>query len=146
MVNDAPYYGSYGGGMETAMLLVRPAAQHHVLPVAPPRPQRQLVTCRPTASTRGVEYTGTTSLQFALAGKRHRVRDGHCHPLPDGHDAGAELFPLRGGRWYVFPVRRPGPENDPCLEHHAFGHRELVELRCARHPGRPPIHSASRST
>ena len=67
MVNDAPYYGSYGGGIETAMLL-----SDRLRNTSTAQWRRHDNTDNwylPTNSQyRGVEYTGTTSFQFALAG------------------------------------------------------------------------------
>ena len=65
-VNDAPYYGSYGAGVETAALL-----SDRLRNISTFQWRRHDNTDNwylPTNNQyRGVEYTATTSLQFALA-------------------------------------------------------------------------------
>lgn len=65
-VNDAPYYGSYGGGIEAAALL-----SDRLRNVTTAQWRRHDNTNNwylPTNSQyRGVEYTGTSGLQFALS-------------------------------------------------------------------------------
>lgn len=65
-VNDAPYYGSYGGGLEAAILLSD--RLRNVTSFQWRRHDHTDNWYLPTNNQyRGVEYTGTTGLQFALA-------------------------------------------------------------------------------
>jgi Tetratricopeptide repeat len=66
-VNDAPYYGSYGGGVETGILLSD--RLRNTSTVQWRRHDNTDNWYLPTNDQyRGVEYTATTSFQFALAG------------------------------------------------------------------------------
>jgi tetratricopeptide (TPR) repeat protein len=65
-VNDAPYYGSYGSGLEAGILLSD--RLRNVTSFQWRRHDHTNNWYLPTNSQyRGVEYTGTTGLQFALA-------------------------------------------------------------------------------
>ena len=83
-VNDTSYYGSYGGGVETGVLLSDGSAQRLDLLLAPAEQSRTPATCRPTASSRHA-VLGQHHLPVPVQPAGLVVRRGQRPALPDRH-------------------------------------------------------------